>query len=73
MNSRDRIILQKIISYIDDVIKYKSGFSFRQFMADKKTIFACAFAISQIGELSKEVSEKTQNIHRIIPWKSMEV
>lgn len=71
MNSRDRIILQKIISYIDDVIKYKSGFSFRQFMADKKTISACAFTVSQIGELAKEISKDTQQKHSNIPWKSM--
>lgn len=59
MNGKDRIILQKISTYIDDVSQYIDGSSFEDFMADKKTISACAFSVSQIGELSKEISEVT--------------
>lgn len=32
---------------------------------------ACAFSVSQIGELAKEVSEDTQNNYDYIPWRSM--
>ena len=49
MTSKDRIVLQKISGYIDDVAQYIHGISFEQFMTDKKTIFACAFTVSQIG------------------------
>lgn len=63
MNNRDRIILQKICNYIDDITFCIRDSSFPEFMEDKKTIFACAFAVSQIGELSKEVSEKIQKRH----------
>jgi uncharacterized protein with HEPN domain len=59
MISKDRIILQKINTYIVDVVKYVDWFSFEKFKTDKKTISACAFSVSQIGELAKEISEDT--------------
>ena len=36
MTSKDRIILQKISTYIDDVAQYVDSFSFEDFMSDKK-------------------------------------
>ena len=36
MKSKDRIIIQKIISYIDDVEKYVEGLDARNFFDDKK-------------------------------------
>ncbi len=71
MTGKDRIILQKISAYIDDVVQYVDGFSFEDFMVDKKTLSACAFSVSQIGELAKEISEDTQEKHGNIPWKSI--
>lgn len=71
MTGKDRIILQKISSYIDDIVEYINDFSFEDFMADKKTLYACAFSVSQIGELAKEISEDTQEKHDYIPWKSI--
>lgn len=71
MTNKDRIILQKISTYIDDVIRYVNGFTFEQFMADKKTISACAFTVSQIGELAKDIDANTQGEYHNIPWKSM--
>jgi len=40
-------------------------------MADKKTLFACAFSVSQIGELAKDISADTQKKHIYIPWTSI--
>ena len=71
MTGKDRIILQKISTYIDDVMQYVDGFSFEDFMADKKTLSACAFSVSQIGELVKEISGDTQEKYDYIPWKSI--
>jgi len=71
MTGKDRIILQKISNYINDVAQYVDSFSFEDFMADKKTLSACAFSVSQIGELAKEISEDTQEKHDYIPWKSI--
>lgn len=71
MIDKDRIILQKIISYISDIEQYETDYDFELFMKDKKTMSACAFSVSQIGELAKEVSEDTQNNYGYIPWRSI--
>ncbi|HHY05864.1 MAG TPA: DUF86 domain-containing protein [Clostridia bacterium] len=71
MKNKDRIILQKIIGYINDVTEYIDELSFEQFMTDKKTISACAFTVSQIGELANNLSLHTQEKHSDIPWKSI--
>jgi len=71
MNDKDKIILQKIIGYIDDIIQYSLGFDSTSFLQDKKTMSACAFGILQIGELSKELSDEVQDQNPIIPWKSI--
>ena len=71
MKGKDRIILRKIVGYIDDVAQFVSDIDFDSFLADKKTLSACAFAVSQMGELVKEISDDTQNAHPAIPWKSI--
>ena len=71
MKSKDRIIIQKIIVYIDDVEKYTEGLEARDFLDDKKTITACAFTVSQIGELVKEVTDETIEKYKEIPWNSI--
>ena len=32
---------------------------------------ACAFSVSQIGELAKEISEDVQNKYKEIPWSAI--
>ena len=71
MKSKDRILIQKIVGYIDDVEVYVMGIEARDFLADKKTITACAFTVSQIGELAKEITPETQEKYKDIPWKSI--
>lgn len=71
MKSKDRIVLQKLSNYVHDVLQYVEGYTFEQFMADKKTISACAFTVSQMGELAKYISAETQEAYTHIPWKSI--
>lgn len=71
MKSKDRIIIQKIIGYIDDIEKYVDGLEAKDFLDDKKTITACAFTVSQIGELVKEITDETIEKYTEIPWNSM--
>ena len=40
-------------------------------MNDKKTITACAFSVTQIGELVKEISDETIEKYNKIPWNSI--
>ncbi len=71
MKGKDRIIIQKIISYIDDIEQYIYGLEAKAFLMDKKTITACAFTVSQIGELTKEIEVDTINKYKSIPWNSI--
>ena len=71
MKSKDRIILQKIVGYINDIEQYVEDMKVQEFYDDKKTMTACAFSLSQIGELAKELDEETINNITEIPWKSI--
>ena len=71
MNGKDRAILNRINTYISDITQYVDGYTFEEFMADKKTLAACAFSVSQIGELAKEISDDMQRENTAIPWKSI--
>ncbi len=71
MKSKDRIIIQKIIKYIEDIEIFVEGMQAIDFLDDKKTITACAFTVSQIGELTKDITTETQEKYESVPWKSM--
>lgn len=71
MNDKDRIILRKIVSYVQEVLGYTQSMSYEQFVNDRKTISACAFCIGQIGELAKDISADLQESYTEIPWKSI--
>lgn len=67
MKSKDRIILQKIVGYINDIEQYVEDMKVQEFYDDKKTMTACVFSLSQIGELAKELDEETINNITEIP------
>ena len=57
MKSKDKIIISKILNYIHDIKSFIEGYSKEQFNQDKKTIYACVFDLSQIGELAGKISD----------------
>jgi uncharacterized protein with HEPN domain len=71
MQSKDRIVIQKIINYINEVKEYVGDMTTDDFLKDKKTMTACAFSVSQVGELAKEVSAETQTKYNNIPWQAI--
>lgn len=71
MKGKDRIIIQKIIGYINDIELYIGEICAKDFFEDKKTITACAFSVSQIGELVKEITDGTMEKYKTIPWNSI--
>ena len=71
MKDKDKIILTKIAGYIDDIDHFVAELDFDSFLADKKTVSACAFVISQIGEIAGEISDDFQMSYPAIPWKSI--
>ena len=61
MKSKDNIILTKILKYIEELHEFVKGYNQEQFNKDRKTINACVFDLSQIGELAGKVSDETIN------------
>ena len=51
MRSRDKLILTKILKYIDEIKLFIDVYSQEKFRNDRKTINACVFNLSQIGNL----------------------
>lgn len=71
MKNKEYISLVKMMEYIEKSIKYTEGYSFEQFCEDEKTIDATIFAISQIGELVKNISKDTMTKYKNIEWNMM--
>ena len=68
MKNKEYISFIKMIEYIDKSLKYTEGYTFEEFCKDEKTIDATLFNISQIGELVKNISEKTMEQYTNIEW-----
>ena len=72
MKSKDKIILVKILKYIDELNYFIDGFSKEIFNSDRKTINACVFDLSQIGELTNKISDELINNYPDIEWRRFE-
>ena len=68
MKNKEYISFVKMIQYIDKSLKYIEGYTFEEFGNDEKTIDATVFAISQIGELVKNISKETMSKYNNIQW-----
>lgn len=68
MKNKEYISFIKMIEYIDKALKYTKNYTYEQFYNDEKTIDATVFAISQIGELVKNISKETMRKYSNIEW-----
>lgn len=71
MKSKDKIILMKVLKYIEEIEEFINGYSHEQFNEDRKTVNACVFNLSQIGELVGKVSEETIKENHNIEWRGL--
>lgn len=71
MKSRDRLILQKMVSYIQEIQEFVVGYTKEQFDNDRKTINACVFNLSQIGELAGKIDEEIIKKYSTIEWRGL--
>ena len=60
--------LKKMIQYINKALRYVEGCDFSLFSKNEEKVDATIFAISQIGELVKNVSENTMEKYNNIEW-----
>lgn len=71
MKDRDRMILEKISNYIAEIKQFITDYDYGKFEQDRKTINACVFDLSQIGELVTKISEETINEYSNIEWRGL--
>lgn len=71
MKDKDRLILTKIVGYIEKADSYIEGLSYDAFSKDSKTMSATAFVLGQMGELAKNISSETETSYPQIDWKGM--
>lgn len=70
MKSKDKIILIKILKYIEELHEFINGYTYEEFKKDRKTINACVFNLTQIGELAGKVSDEVimENPRNRMAW-----
>ena len=71
MKSKDSLILQKMLNYIHEIQEFIDGYTHEEFNSDKKTINACVFNLSQIGELAGKLSQETIKLNTNIEWRRL--
>lgn len=68
MKEHERIILEKIKLYAEQAMQFKENMTFEEFSNDPKTISACVFNLSQIGELVTRLDFEFLEVNSQIPW-----
>lgn len=68
MKNKEYISLKKMIEYINKALRYTEGCDFKTFSSDEEKVDATVFAISQIGELVKNISKETMKKYPNIEW-----
>ncbi len=68
---RNQIIIKKMISYIDTVLKYTSNLNYVDFKNNTMMAEACIFNLSQIGELVNKLDENFLESFAEMPWFKM--
>ena len=68
MKNKEYMSLKKMIEYINKALKYTEGCNFESFSDNEEKVDATVFAISQIGELVKNITKETMERYNNIEW-----
>ena len=68
MKDKEYITIRKMIEYIEKALRYTKNCSFKDFSNNEEKVDATILAISQIGELVKNISEDTMKNYPKIEW-----
>ena len=63
-----RHVFRKILDYIRKIQVYVKGVDYKSFITNEEKIFACAFAVCQISELTQQISDAERKRYTAIPW-----
>lgn len=71
METRDKIILMKILTYCQRIAEnlQRYNYVFSAFAGDHMFQDACCMCVVQIGELVSQLSEDVKKKNRSIPWR----
>lgn len=61
MKNKEYISIKKMINYIDKALRYTQNCNFDTFSANEEKVDATVFALSQIGELIKNIHKETMD------------
>jgi uncharacterized protein with HEPN domain len=67
MASKNFVIIEKIVAYMDKLAAYVGDTGQAVFLADTKLVEACVFNLLQIGELAGRLDESFRNARPDIP------
>ncbi len=68
MKNKEYLSIKKMIDYIDKALRYTEGIDFQSFSSNEEKVDATVFALSQIGELVKNISKETMEKYPNIEW-----
>jgi uncharacterized protein with HEPN domain len=69
---KNELIVKKIIACADKIFVYCAEFTDNSdFESDTKTLEACVFNLSQIGELANKLDDEYKATHSDIPWRKL--
>lgn len=68
MKNKEYMSLKKMVDYIDKALRYTKNCDFEMFSKNEEKVDATIFAISQIGELVKNISKETMEKYPNIEW-----
>lgn len=68
MKNKEYMSLKKMIEYINKALRYTDGCDFQSFSSNEEKVDATIFAISQIGELVKNITKETMEKYPNIEW-----
>ena len=71
MQHRDKIIIQKIISEINVGVQLLGDITLEDFLKDEMLKRAIGMTVTNIGELTKNISQETRTEFPFIPWKAI--
>ena len=66
-----RVYLRDIIQAFDDTCQFLEGFSYEEFIDDRKTISAVVRALEIAGEATKQLPASIRKKYPDIPWSDM--
>ncbi|MCL2377124.1 MAG: DUF86 domain-containing protein [Defluviitaleaceae bacterium] len=68
MKNKDKVCLQKIAVYCQNILSFCDGISHEDFLNSDLLKYSCSFALGQIGDLVKRISDETKEKYPKVIW-----